>query len=240
MREPSATPFPYFLTEEEIVQEIISFAKMHEKWPITSIGYISRFHIFHNSNPHDMTTYSHQQSVLASRKKSLDRELYVYDDRSFIVVEGREKINDNWGKPMLDKDGKKIPKFTGDLRSKYSRNDSSLEYIESLEREISHWNSKVIVSNEQLGHYKSIYARTRIMAQEKLDSLFLEIIESQKKEIIHHSRELSNASSAIGKKGVSMAQVRDYVNKLSTPLIVPDSRNVLYARANFVLKGLRE
>jgi hypothetical protein len=210
--ELSVTPFPYFLKEEEIVDEIVSFAKTHEKWPITNIGYVSRFHFSHNSNPHsDMTTYSHQQSVLQGRNRSLERDL-----------EQLKKIS------------------VGKMDVKTGQMDRLVESVEWLEKEISEWNSKVIVSDEQLGQCRSIYTRTRIKAEEKIDSLLDEIIERQKKEIIHHSRELSNASSAIGKKSVSRAQVRDYVNKLSTPLIVPDSRNVLYARANFVMKGLRE
>ena len=78
------------------------------------------------------------------------------------------------------------------------------------------------------------------MAQKKLDSLFDEIIELQKKEIIQHSRELSNLSSNMGKKIVTLKQVGEYMDKLSPPLIVPDAKKVLYARANLVINGLRE
>ena len=192
--EKAATPFPYFLEEKEIVGEIITFAKKHEKWPITNIGYVSQFHITHNSNPHHMTTLSHQQGVLKRRKRSLDQ----------------------------------------------AKKSGNIDLVENLEKDISEWNSKIICSKEQRVRYLSIYTKTRVNAEKKLNSLFGEILELQKKEIIQHSRELSNASSILGKKNVSLKQVREYVDKLSTPLIVPDAKNVLYARANLVMKGLRE
>ena len=195
MKELYNTPFPYFLEEKEIVEEIIRFAKNHDTWPKMLSGYVPHFHFTHNSNPHShMSTLSHQQGVLTRRKRELDRALI-------------------------------------------SRN---IVQIEKIKKDISEWESKIICTKEQLVLYNSIYTRTRIMAQKKLDSLFDEIIELQKKEIIQHSRELSNLSSNMGKKIVTLKQVGEYMDKLSTPLIVPDAKKVLYARANLVINGLRE
>ena len=206
----SEPPFPYSLTDEEIVEEIVRFSKKHEKWPITKIGYVSQFHIFHNSFPDDMASSSRLQYALQARKQMLERMEQTKNQFADYVDINERQMN------------------------------SIMKHIEALDEEISELNSRVIVSDEQLREFRSIYARTRIKAQEKIETLQKEILEQQTKEIIQHSRELSKASFAIGKKSVSKAQVRDYVNKLETPLIVPDSRNVLYARANFVMKGLRE
>lgn len=90
------------------------------------------------------------------------------------------------------------------------------------------------------GVINSIYHRTKDEAHKRIETLLEEINERQREEIIQHSRELAREASERGKKSVSFAQVRDFVNKLSPPLIVPDAKNVLYARANFVMKGLRE
>ena len=211
MEEICETPFPYSLSDEEIVNEIVNFAKTYEKWPITNIGYVSRFHDFHKSNPHYyFTTASHQRGVLIGRNRSLERSL------------------------------EELRSIKSGLKPNKTRMERLSEHINWIHEEIEDWESKVIVSEEQYNQFLSIYARTRIKAQEVIDSLLEEIMESQKKDIIHYSRELCIASLAIGKKSVTHAQVRDYVNNLSTPLIVPDSRNVLYARANFIIMGLRE
>lgn len=216
----SEPPFPYSLTDEEIVEEIVRFSKTHEKWPITKIGYVSQFHIFHNSFPHDMTSSSRLQRALEARKSKLE-----YIDQ----IKNRLSDFTDFNEVQIE------------LGEIYERKlNSIMKDIESLDEEISELNSMVMFSDEQLEEFRSVYVRTRIKAEEKIETLQKEILEQQTKEIIQHSRELSKASFAIGKKSVSKAQVRDYVNKLETPLIVPDSRNVLYARANFVMKGLRE
>jgi hypothetical protein len=255
VKEIYETPFPYMLKEEEIVEEIVGFAKTYEKWPITNIGYVSRFHISHNSNPHlTMSTESHLQGVLRDRKNSLEQ---VLEELKKISV-GEMEVNtrkmetvkmapsmsatelEKYEKAWLDKDGAGEPNYHFASRLRRYTPLDLVELKEYLQDEITNLNSKVIVSDEQLKQYISIYARTRIKAEKKINSLLGEIIELQKKEIIHHSRVLANASCSIGKKTVTKTQVRDYVNKLKIRLIVPDSKNILYARSNFVMMNLRE